>query len=90
MKETISELELSEDDSDEFSSLGQLKAEAPDTVWGRLHRRLQMAQLGKDLAERQAFAFWIVIDAFLKLFFAPRRTQTVSSQDEKNESNQEQ
>lgn len=90
MIETISEFELSEDASDEFNSLGQLKSEAPDTVWGRLHRRIQMAQLGKDLVERQAFAFWIVIDAFLKLLFAPRQTQTVSSQDEKNKNAQKQ
>lgn len=90
MKETMTEFELSEGDNDEFNSLGQLRAEAPDTVWGRLQKRVQMVQLGKDLVEKQAFAFWIVIDAFLKLFFAPRPTQKASSQVEKSESNREQ
>ncbi len=61
------------DEEQELAQLSQLKVAAPENVLARLRRRIQIAQLGKDLIERQALAFWLVLDAFLRLFFAPRR-----------------
>lgn len=62
-----------EDDEQEFAELGALKTSAPDDVLTRLQKRTRTAQLGKDLVERQAFAFWAVIDAFLRLIFVPNK-----------------
>lgn len=64
---------------DALSELKELKAEAPANTLPRLRKRLRVLQLGRDLIERQAFAFWIVLDTFLRLFFGkPRVPQTES------------
>lgn len=62
-----------EDGEEEFAELGELKETAPDNVLTRLQKRMQTAQLGKDLVERQAFAFWTVIDAFLRVMFGQQK-----------------
>lgn len=61
------------DEEQELNQLSQLRVAAPENVFARLRRRIQAAQLGKDLIERQAMSFWIVLDSFLRLFFAPHR-----------------
>ncbi len=70
------EQEIFEEDLEEGESLTQLeqlKESAPDDVLRRLQKRMRTAQLGKDLVERQAFAFGAVIDAFLKLIFGQQK-----------------
>lgn len=71
----IEKEELFEDieDEQEFAELGQLKVSAPENVQKRLEKRVRVAQVGKDLVEKQAFAFWTVIDAFLRVIFVPRK-----------------
>lgn len=67
---------IEEDPNDgerEFAELSELQTSAPDDVLMRLQKRMRTAQLGKDLVERQAFAFWAVIDAFLKLMFTSNK-----------------
>lgn len=74
MKENeFSDENSDENDEQEFAELGALKTSAPDDILMRLQKRMRTAQLGKDLVERQAFAFWAVIDAFLKLIFVPNK-----------------
>lgn len=68
------------EEEEEFSELGQLKTKAPEASFERLHKRVQLAQLGKDLVEKQAFAFWTVIDAFLRVIFAPRKKSESESE----------
>jgi len=61
------------EENDELAQLRDLKVKAPENTLGRLWRRLNALVLGRDLVERQAFAFWIVLDALLRLGFRPRR-----------------
>ena len=63
------------EDEEEFAEFAELKESAPEDVVERLHKRVRVAQVGKDLVEKQAFAFWTVIDAFLRLFFAPKKPE---------------
>lgn len=67
--------EVLEEDEQELAQLERLKEAAPDDVLTRLQKRLRVAQFGKDLIEKQAFAFWAVIDAFLKMMFVPPKTK---------------
>lgn len=64
----------------QLQSLRQLQMEAPTSLLLRLHRRVQMAQVGRDLITREAWSFWIVLDTFLRRFFAdkPNRNSGVS------------
>jgi len=55
------------------SQLKSLRAPAPEDVLVRLHRRLRYLQLGRDLVERQAFAFWIIFDQVLRWVFVRQR-----------------
>ena len=71
--ETIEDLE----EEQEFADLQKLKVSAPDDSLTRLNKRVRTAQVGKDLVEKQAFAFWTVIDAFLKLIFGTRKDTKV-------------
>ena len=77
--ERIEEVENDE----EFAALGDLKSAAPEASFERLHKRVQIAQLGKDLVEKQAMGFWAVIDAFLRMIFLPAKKPGES--DEKTE-----
>ncbi|MFN0088155.1 MAG: hypothetical protein ACKVX9_22385 [Blastocatellia bacterium] len=54
--------------NDDFTELRRLNAVAPANTLSRLRRRLGILQLGRDLVMRQAFAFWMVLDAFLRIF----------------------
>lgn len=69
----LKEEKIEETEDAELSELGELKTSAPDDVFVRLQKRMQMTQMGKDLVEKQAFAFWTVIDAFLRMFFVPEK-----------------
>ena len=71
----MKEEELFEDieEDQDFAELGELKVSAPENVHQRLEKRVRDAQVGKDLVEKQAFAFWTVIDAFLRLIFVPNK-----------------
>lgn len=73
MEEKEEELIEDIEDEREFAELGQLKVSAPENVQKRLEKRVRVAQVGKDLVEKQAFAFWTVIDAFLRLIFVPHK-----------------
>ena len=73
-----------EPEADELTELKGLKTEAPTNTMLRLRKRLRALQLGRDLMERQAFAFWIVLDTLLRLFFGkPRVPQTESESEMK-------
>lgn len=72
------ELDIAEDE--EFAELGALKSPAPATVFTRLEKRVRAAQLGKDLVEKQAFAFWTVIDAFLRLIFVSNKKSEIEKE----------
>ena len=65
---------MMEDDS--LAQLQRLKLAAPEATLLRLNRRLRVVHLGRDLVERQAWAFWIVLDAFLRLFLKRLRLTT--------------
>ncbi len=56
----------------DLSQLKHLKIAAPPDTIIRLHRRLRLLQLGRDLVERQAFAFWIILDHLLRWVFVRR------------------
>ncbi len=60
------------DQDDGVSELKSLRVEAPDDTLARLHRRLRYLQMGKDLVERQAFAFWTILDQVLRWMFVRR------------------
>ncbi len=61
-------MKMIDEENDELTGLRQLKADAPANTLTRLRRRLGVLQLGRDLIERQAFAFWTILDAFLRIF----------------------
>ncbi len=52
-----------------FESMSALKVNAPEDSFRRLQQRVRYAQVTKDLIEKQAFGFWRVIEAFLRVFF---------------------
>jgi hypothetical protein len=58
---------------DDLTQLRSLKVKAPEHTITRLWRRLNALILGRDLVERQAYSFWIVLDALLRVLVRPRR-----------------
>lgn len=73
------ENEVKDLQEDEYGleDLGKLKVPAPKNTFERLQKRVKVAQVTKDLVEKQAFAFWTVIDAFLRLIFVPNKNSTI-------------
>lgn len=53
----------------EFQSWTQLRAEPAEAAVLRLKRRLRLVRFGKDMVTHNAWAFWVVLNAFLKLLF---------------------
>ncbi len=63
------------DSRETFETWNSLKAEPRQVVVERLKSRMRLIRFGKDMLATNAWAFWIVINALLKLLFsrAPNR-----------------
>ncbi len=70
------ELEHLTDEDLDLKELAKMQVSAPEDTFKRLQKRVQIAQVGKDLVEKQAFAFWSVIDAFLRMLFVQNKRST--------------
>ncbi len=63
---------MSSQGRDPLEELTALASTAPPDTMPRLKRRLRVLQPVRDLIEHQAFAFWVVIDTFLRLLFGSK------------------
>ncbi len=86
-KKTNEHEDYNEHEDKDFSELRSLAVTAPENALGRLRKRLGLALLGKDLIERQAMSFWVVLDAFLRLFFAGKQTVPARKPGQSNAAN---
>lgn len=58
---------------EEFKKLQTLQSQAPPSLLMKLKKRIRFLQVGRDLIERQAFAFWIVLNTILRAFLGKRK-----------------